>query len=172
MNDLKKSLMVIAQEVLDLEKALLEAGGEITDEIGQKLQVKELELPQKVDNYAHVLKRLDITADHFKAQADFFLKVARGIEKAHERLKQNIKSAMEIMGTSEIGGHDFKIKMVRYKSSVVIEDESKLDGKFLITLTSTKPDKILIAKELELGGSVSGARLEGNASLRIFPNKS
>lgn len=169
---IKKPLIQIAQEVADLEKALIESGGLISEEIEQRLAIKDLELPVKVDGYASILKRLDVTADHFRAQADFFVQVAKGIDQAHSRLKENLKNAMEIMATNEIKGHNYRLKMSKSKPVVIIEDESKLDGKYLVTIpATTRPDKNLIARDLDSGATVTGARLEGQASLRIFANK-
>lgn len=167
----KKPLIEIAREVFELEQALIETNGEITELIQDKLKVKDIELPAKVDSYAHVLKRLETTENHFRAQAQFFTEIARGVDKAHARLKENLKSAMEVMGTNEILGQDFKIKMARSNPKVIIEDIDKIDGQFVTIETVRTPDKKLIAKTLEAGGSVEGVRLEAQASLRIFANK-
>ncbi len=171
MSDLKKSLMTIAQEVVDLEKALIESGGLIDEEIEKRLAIKDLDLPVKVDNYAHILKRLDITSDHFRAQAHFFSQVARGIDSANDRLRENLKQAMEVLATNELKGQNFKLKMSRSKPAVIIENLDLIDGQFVVIETVKTPDKKAIAKHIESGGTVDGVRLEGQASLRIYPNK-
>lgn len=170
MSDLKKSLMQIADIVRDLNRAAFEAEGLITPEIEAMLEVKDLDLPDKVDNYAHMLKKLPMEREYLRGQIEWLQGVIKVLDRSEERLKENMKLGMEKMATNEVRGHNFKFKMAKAKASVVIEDETKLEGKYLITVpASTRPDKNLIAKTLESGGSVEGARLEGQASLRIYP---
>lgn len=169
MSDMK-SLRVLVNEVSEIENALLDNGGEITPEIEAMLSVKDIQLPQKVDNYALVIQRMDSLESFYKDRAKVFLAMAKAASSITDRCKFNLKSAMEELAVDELLGNDIKFKLVNSNPACVIEDESKIDGAYKIIETVIKTDNRRIIEDLKLGVPVAGARLERGRSLRQYPN--
>ena len=168
---LAKSLITIASESAEIEKALIECDGELTEDLEKRLEVKDLELPQKVDNYIHIIKRLELSREHYASLAKELANIAKSHDLAEKHLKEKIKLAAEIMGTDELKGNQYRFKIQRAQGSVIIEDESKIPGDFQIIEQITKIDKKGIAEKLKRGESVEGAQLEPSISLRIYPTQ-
>ncbi len=165
-----KSLVAMASEMALIEQALITASGELSPELEDLLKCNDLELPEKVDGYAYRYSRLSMLEAWYKDKADEFLKMAKGYTKAADKLKDNAKTAMELLGTDELKGVDYRIKVSRSKPIVSVIDEKQIPGAYLITETITKVDKKKIAEMLTLGLSIPGAELNGSVSLRVYTN--
>lgn len=163
-----KSLVEITDIVYRVEKALIETNGEITPEIEAMLEVKENELPVKVDSYSVTIDKLHHEAQFLEAQADRLATLAKSILKAREGLKTRMKDAMMKLGVVELEGETTKIRLQNAPPKVIIEDETKIEGQYLTTEIVTRADKKKIANALKDGIKVDGARLEQDLSLRFY----
>lgn len=165
-----KSLIALVSESAGLESALIESGGEITPAIESLLEIKDLHLPEKVDNYGLVIDRMQVVSAFYKAKADEYLRLAKAASNVVGRCESNLKIAMEAMHTDEILGRDIRYRLVRSNPACIITDDSKIDGAYKITETITKVDKKRLAEDLKLGVPVEGAKLEAGYSLRRYLN--
>ncbi len=170
MDQENKSLMALVDQASELEKALIESNGEVTEAIAALLEVNELHLPAKVDGYAFFIDRMDSVETFYNEKAAMFLKLAKSAAAVAARCEFNLKAAMLTLGTDEITGFDVKYKLVKSNPACIIEDDNKIDGSYKITETITKVDKKRIAEDLKLGVPVEGARLEYGQSLRRYAN--
>lgn len=95
------SLYTIDADLLALEDALLDAGGEITDEIeaahNHLLDVRH----QKVEGYLRVLRRLETTAEAIKAERQRLQESERSMTNAAQSLKDRLAASMLQHGDSE-----------------------------------------------------------------------
>jgi hypothetical protein len=165
-----KSLLELVSRAASLEEMLIQSGGEITPELEAELAITEISLPEKIDGYSLVIDRMDSIAEFYKRKADMILKLSRAASNVSDRCKFNLKSAMQTLGTEEILGFDVKFKLVNSNPSCVIDDESIIDGAYIITETITKVDKKRLTEDLKLGIPCAGARLERGVSLRQYAN--
>jgi len=165
-----KSLTTIIQQISSLEQLLIESDGELTDQLEDQLKVKDIELPEKVDAYVYTIERLDQAREFYAQKAKQFQNIAKNIDQAVDRMKDNIKMAAEVLCTDELKGQDFRFKVQRSKASVIIDSLEKLPGEFIISEVVTKPDKKKLADALAQG-PIDGAHLEPQVSLRVYPNK-
>ena len=165
-----KSLRTIVSETAQLETMLIESNGEITPEIEAALSVKEINLPQKVDNYSMVIDRMESVSKFYYEKAKIFMQMSKSAESVSERCKANMKFAMQELKVTELVGNDIKFKLVKSNPAVVINDENEVDGSYKITKTTTSVDKKRIADDLKLGIPVKGAELQQNQSLRVYAN--
>jgi hypothetical protein len=165
-----KSLLALVQESNDLEKKLIEAGGELTPELEAALEVKEIQLPEKVDGYNAIIDRFEWIKKSYKERADFFLGLAKSSQSLIDRLESNLKIAMQAAGVDEIEGVDYRFKLQKSPPSVVIEDEAKVDGAYKVTETITKIDKKRMAEDLKLGIPVEGAKLNQGSYVKAYSN--
>lgn len=94
-------LYAIDAELAALEHALIEAGGEITDELGERfdglLQMRE----DKVAGYVAVIRRLELSADAYAAEAKRLASNARVMQTSADLLKQRLLDAMMARGDEE-----------------------------------------------------------------------
>lgn len=168
---IKKSLQAIISEVALIEHTLLETSGEITPEIEKLLEVKELQLPEKIDACANIVERFEMIEELYKKKAQDLLKIAKASAAISERIKENIKEGMKVLKTNHVYGIDYRYTLSPSKPSVVVEDESKIDGCYKVTEVITKIDKNKIVEDLKLGVPVLGAKLQENFSLRKYLNR-
>lgn len=166
MSEKSESLNSILQKLVTIEGMLVESQGEITPEIESLLAVKEITLPEKVEGYAAVIERLKLVTEYYENKAELYAKISKATKLAGDRCKDNLKNAMDILGVKELKGVETKFKLSPSNPSVVISDESLIEGPYLITETVTKVDKRKIAEDLKLGVPVKGATLKENFSLR------
>lgn len=160
----------MAIESSSIENALIESEGQITPLIEEMLSCKDIELPEKIDSYAYRQSRLSVMELWYKEKAEEFSKIAKSYAKAQAQLKENAKVAMELLGTDELKGHDYRIKISKSKGSVLIKDEAAIDPKYIVSEVVTRIDKSLISKDIADGKEVFGAELQGSTSLRVYPN--
>ncbi len=165
-----KSLVAMASEISLIEQTLINSSGEITPELEELLNCKDLELPEKVDGYAFRYSRLEALEAWYKSRAAEFDKMTSGYKKAKEQLKANAKIAMELLGADELVGVDYKLKMQNTKGSVIIKEPHRVDPKYMTTEITTKIDKDAIYADLKAGVKVDGVELESGGALKVYAN--
>lgn len=77
-------------------------------------------------------------------------------------LREEMLALMEADGLVETQIFMFKVRRKKSAQKVIIEDESKISGNYIITKTpkaTTAPDKVTIGKLLRAGHEIAGARL-------------
>jgi len=159
-----KSLIGLASQ---LEIDLIDSDGEITEEIASSLA----KIAEKVDGSVFVLERFEKIADHYAEKAQKMAAIATAARKANDRLKDYIKGAMELMGSTELEGDDFRFKITKAPPKVIVKDEGSIPEQYMVTKVLKSPDKKAITKAIEAGQTVSGAELEYSVGLRIYPRK-
>ncbi len=164
-----KSLYAIVNESMEIEKLLVESGGEITEEIEKALSVNASELSLKVDGYQHVIERFNSLSDHYKARAEFFRTIAGQCKTAADRLKDNIKNAMIDMGIEEVKGQDMRFKLSPTSGTLIIEDAEMIPVEFKSEVITTEIDKKAL-KDAAAKGEVAGVRIEPGFTLRSYAN--
>lgn len=165
-----KSLLALVQESNELEKQLIESNGVLTPELEAALEVKEIQLPEKVDGYNAIIERFEWIKKSYKERADFFMALSKSSQSLIDRLESNIKTAMQGLNVEELEGIDYRFKLQKSPPSVVIEDEAKIDGAYKITETITKIDKKRLAEDMKLGVPVAGAKLNQGYYVRSYSN--
>jgi len=164
-----KSLATIVNEATRIEQLLIEGGGEENAELEQALAVSGAELQAKADSYSIIMERFSATEAHYKERAQFFLNIAKQCGNVQDRLKNNIKYAMQEMGVDEIRGEDVRFKLSATKGSLVIEDAEMVPVEFKTEVIETVIDKKKL-KDAAEKGEVPGARIEPGSSLRTYAN--
>ena len=165
-----KSLVTIVKEVAHLETMLIEAGGEMTPEIEAMLTVKEVNLPDKVDNYEAMLGRLELIEGLYKDRAKRFASAAKSLGNAQDVLKERLKAAMKELGVNELLGHDIRFKLSSSKPKLVILDEKLIPKEYKVQVIIDELQKDRLTEDLKIG-TVPGASLEETFSLRKYVNK-
>lgn len=159
-----KNLVQLAQLSASVENALLESGGELTPEIEAMLEVVGSELPAKVDSYRHILDRLEKSEEFYKDRAKQYQTAAKACANAIDRLKGNIKYAMNALGASKVEGNEFKFTMSKMPSKVVVF--GVVPKQYLKEIISHQPDLDAIRSDLAMGEALDFARIDEVYALR------
>lgn len=166
-----QSLRTLVQLSAQIEESLILSSGEITPEIETALAVKDIQLPEKIDNYSLVMDRMKSLSEFYSQKADVFLRLSKAANGIVDRCKDNLKFAMIEMNTNELLGNDYRFKLQNAQPSTVIEDENKIPDSYKIIETITKIDKKRVAEDLKIGVPVEGARLEQSQFIRTYATK-
>lgn len=166
---MNKSLQLIINEANQLEEMLIHSGGELTPEIEAALAVRDLNLVEKIDGYAHIMDRFASLEAHYKQKAEFFAKISKQCAAVQARLEGNIKFAMQEFESAELLGTDIKFTLKPTAGSLVVEDEAMVPVEFKTEIISTVLDKKRL-KDACSKNEIPGARIEPGFSLRCVAN--
>lgn len=162
-----KSLRDIVNFTNTLEQMLLESGGEITPEIEPYLQVKEVNLPEKIDNYSMMMDRMEHISDFYTQKAIEFTKFAKAAKNIIDRCKVNLEISMKELNVAELVGHDYKFILKNNPPSVQIDNEALIEDAYKEIIPEQKViRKTKIAEDLKLGVPVAGAQLVVRQSIK------
>lgn len=165
-----KSLVALSKEHFEIEVALAESGGEISQELDEVLQRLQIDTADKVDGYSMVMQRMDVLESFYLARAERLTKMAKAASAVKQRLTENLKLAMETRQVDELCGLDVKFRLVNSNPKVIIENEDAVDEAYKVTVTTKKIETKRIAEDLKNGVPVAGARLERGRHIREFAN--
>jgi hypothetical protein len=164
------TLLALVEHARTVEAALFENDGEITPEIEQMLLVTDVHLPAKIDAYQATMERFEAFAEIHKQKADAQYRIVKSCQAVVERLKENLKIAMQELGTDELSGIDTRFKLQQSPPSCVIDNEESLDAAYKTIVQTTKIDKKRILEDLKLGVPVVGAHIEQSSYIRQYAN--
>lgn len=163
------SLRTLVDQAALLERLLIDSNGEITEEIANLLHV-EVAIPDKVDGYSLVMKRMLSLSQFYRDRALRFESMASSMEDVHERCRDNLRGAMEKLGTTEILGNDVKFRLQKSPPSVNVLDETLIPGEYIVTETITKIDRKKINSDVKNGKSVPGIEIVQKTYAKEYMN--
>lgn len=152
----------IAAELRSITEAIIEAGGEITDETLAALQSWTAQLEVKAENIALVKERIEAEAAYFKRIEEQARARRKARENAVDRLRKYLAVAMQAANTKSIKRNDglFSISLVDGRESVEIDDANKIPFDLTEIVEVVKPRTDAIKDRLTAGQEVPGAHLE------------
>ena len=159
-----KSLYEISTEALEIA-SLLEQG-ELTEELENLLLISQSELQNKSVNYAYVCKSFENDVSSIDQEIKRLGSLKKSKINAVDRLKETMKTAMNIYGIEEIKTPTIKINF-RKSESVEIINESSIDAIFKSSKVVESIDKIAIKKAIKEGNNIEGAILNINQNIQI-----
>lgn len=138
--------------------------GEIEPELVNALAVNQQNLQTKGIDIGYVIKSFDDEIDLYDREIKRLQERKQVLKNAQERVKNNLKNAMEEFGIVEIKGGTLKINF-RKSESVEVDNVDLLDDKF--KRIKVEADKTAIKQAIKSGEEVKGARLVENNNLQI-----
>jgi len=164
------TLVELVNQAAEIEKMLIESGGEITEHIQEALSTNQANLPAKVDSYKFVIDKLDSSVEFYKEKAKFYSNLAKGIDSAKERVKDNLRFSMSLLGTDELIGEDIRFKLTKSKPKLIIDNEAIIPDDYKIQIFVKELDKDKLRSDL-VTAEIPGARLEESFSLKSYANR-
>lgn len=98
------NLFELQGQMLQIEYALEDNGGELTDELAELLNDTELSIKQKADGYRAVMAKLDYKAEMADKEIKRLQDIKKVAKNAKERLKGYILSVMGTYGIKKLEG--------------------------------------------------------------------
>lgn len=116
------NLFELQGTMLQIEYALEDNGGELTDELAELLNDTELSIKQKADGYRAVMAKLDHKADAADKEIKRLQEIKKAAKNGKERLKEYILSVMGTFGMKKIEGELCSMTRTTTKSLDVNEE--------------------------------------------------
>jgi len=124
------------------------------------------EFEEKALSVSAYFLNVDASVKAKKDAAKRILANAKAEENRSDSLKEYLLINMQALGINEISCPQYKITL--RKPQKVVSIHADVDEQYMVTKTTTTPDKMAIKKELKAGGIVYGATLvDGKTSLII-----
>ena len=163
---MKVTLYQIEQNYLQIAEQLIDNGGEISPEIEQSLAITEEQLQNKSVAYSFVIKEMDGEVEIIDNEIKRLQAMKKARENASQRLKDNIKNAMDLFNIDEIKTPVVKINF-RKSETVEVEDVNALHSDYKTVKIVETADKAAIKAALKMGANITGCRIETHRNLQI-----
>lgn len=155
-----RSLYNIKGEYLEIVDTLINAGGEIDENLEKQLAINKEELETKATNYALIIRDFQGREEVIDKEIARLAELKKGLTSARTKLSENILEAMQLYEIDKVKGDLISLAVHKSPDSVEIEDESLIP----IHLKKYKPetytpDKVAINAQLQNGNPVFGATL-------------
>ena len=161
-----KNLYEIEKEYIMLADQIIDAGGEVTEELGLALSINQDELQTKGRGYGFVIKTLESDIDIIDAEIKRLQSFKSSRNKAIERLKISLSDAMQLFDIDKIETPTLKISF-RKSESLFIENPELLDKNYVTVVRTESPNKVAIKDAIKRGETVVGAVIVSNLNLQI-----
>lgn len=163
------TLYDLGQRWADIETALVEAGGELSDAVALELhELGELEA-SKVDAYRHVVRRFEQFAADCHDDAQVLREKEEVARNAARRLKEWLRLYMESRGVTKLEGERFTASIQANGGQQPIEvlvPTDQLDTRYTRVTVSPDLDKLREVAEKDFDGHVVDATGKVVAMLR------
>ena len=154
----------IKERYRELAEKLCEQGGEGTEEDFAELDGIDKDFTEKANNYAGVIKELEAESKALKDAEKSFKERAERKAKTAEKLRERLKSAMELMDKEKVETINAVISFRRSQSVEIVSAE-EIPEAFI--KASYEVDKAAIKEAMKKGENVAGAVLKENKNLQI-----
>lgn len=138
-------------------------------DLGDTLESVELEVADKLEGYAMVIKNIQSDIDGLKAEEKRLSERRRSLENSVKRMKEAMSSTLELVEEDDKGKKRVKTDKFSFyfieRASAVVEDVNELPINFV--KTEIKADSKALTEYLKSGNEVKGATLKVNKSLSI-----
>lgn len=126
----------------------------------------EGEIEEKAENYAKIMKQMELDIAGCKAEEARLATKRKSLENREERLKNALYEAMKAVGRPKFKTALFSFGIQKNPPSLAIADGVTVPDQYLIP-QEPKVDRKAIIAELKSGAVIEGMRLVQGESLRI-----
>ena len=162
---MEKSLYQITADQLELFNQIDEMEGELTPELEETLKINADNFQEKARGYIWHIKKLESDNITINEELNRLERIEKRNNKMIDRLKENMKFAIEIFGESQ--KVDTFTLSLRKSKSVEIIDADVIPESFRVIKTTETINKTEIKKAIESGLIVPGATIKENNNLQI-----
>lgn len=142
-----------------------ENADEVTEEMQEMADNLNVEIEEKCDNYAKMIRNLEADIDTYKHQEKVFNEKRKTIENKVKWLKQNLQASMEQTGRKKVKTKLFTVSLQKNAPSLEITNEKNIDDSYYVI--ERKLNKRELLSDIKEGLIVDGVELKQTESLRI-----
>lgn len=142
-----------------------ENADEITEEMQEMANNLNVEIEEKCDNYAKMIKNLEADVEAFKNQEKIFNEKRKTAENKVKWLKQNLQASMEQTGRKKVKTNLFSFNIQKNAPSLEITNENNIDDSYYVI--ERKLNKKELLKDIKEGLIIDGVGIKQTESLRI-----
>ncbi len=167
-NSIEKSnsLFEITQEHLDLINEIMEAGGELTPELEEKLKINESELMYKAGGYIGILRKTAGDRLVIKSEINRLKALDKQRENLENRLKNALSTSMQLYDKDKIE-LPYNTISFRKTTSVAVYCEPEDLPKDCQVIKITSVSKAELKKKIQSGRVIDGVEIIEGKSLQI-----
>jgi len=136
------------------------------DAIINTAEALEMEIEEKADGYAKIIKALEAEADGLKGEIERLEEKKKVVDAKVDRLKRSLESAMLATGKTKFKTLLFSFTIQKNNPSVYLMDEKKVPKRYRIPVPD-KVDKKALLAYLKEKGDTEWAFVKQSESLRI-----
>jgi hypothetical protein len=166
----KTSLYNLTTEYTDLYNKLLDSVDEETGEldmtISQALEAKGKEFTEKAVAVATVYRKFDNEITLYDNEIKRLKAIKERLERCRDRVKENLSTACERTGTTEIKGLYANVSF-RASETVEIDNLESIPKQYLNEKVTVTADKTAIKQALKRGETIDGVHLEKHNNIQI-----
>lgn len=159
------TLWQISQEQQEINALLEENGGELTDDILERISANNTALELKSKNYIYSARQYKALAESVDAEIKRLQAIKKTCERSQESLKNMLDMAMKEFGLDRLDLGEVGKISYRKSESVVVEDVNELERGFC--KVKLEADKTAIKAAIKAGQEVKGAYLETKNNIQI-----
>lgn len=154
------NLYELSSELALIETELVDAGGELTDELEKRLDACSLGFNAKVENIAKWVLDLEGREEAVDRELARLTARKKAVQNLQRRLKEYTKTCMERVGKTRIEFGAMTVSVYRNPPSVEVRDEKTVPARFITIIPEQHVlDKKALLEALKAGEPVEGAAL-------------
>ena len=173
----KMTLFQLTSEMVAIEDALWENGGELTPELEVAMEETTTSLTAKTDAVGAIVRKFEYTVDNIDAEIKRLQALKKTATNAAENLKGYVKHTMLTNNINKLEGTTTKMSLRRSERTIVDEvailaqfrytlDEYKKTLPAYVSVGDLKVNKTVVKDMIKKDGiTIPGAALEENWSL-------
>lgn len=166
---MSNTLPEIFKKARAIEEFIIDLNGELPPIIESMRDEITNELATKGAGYGMVIDMLGNNAEFYKKKSDDYARIAKGIERTRDFLKESLLKTMVALGHDELSTPDMRVKLQKSPPRLEITDEALIPSNMKKVVYSA--DRELIKQTIENGGEVPGAQVTRGVHLRFYAGR-
>lgn len=169
-NTMKETIYDIMTEYASIVEELEENGGELTEELEQRLAINGDNAAEKVESYCKIIRNLEASVSAKLDEADRINASAKRDSVTIDRMKNALKTFLVATDNRKFTAGSFVVGL-RKSSDVNITDKNSIPDEYVKTTVTTRIDtsidNMAVKEAIKNGEEVPGAEIKENTNLTI-----
>jgi hypothetical protein len=151
-------------DVIQAGYALDEETGEFWDD--SAFEALEMERNDKLEGCALFVKNMEANVEAIRNEEKKLAERRHVLERRAERMRDYIAASMVAFGDKQIDTARVALSL-RKSEALVVLDADQIPAEYMVTKTTTAPDKAAMKKAIKAGWTVPGAAIETRHNLQV-----
>jgi hypothetical protein len=149
----------LTEDLKRIEDQIIDAGGEVTEELEQALESSSLAVKDKTTGIMSWVRNLDADVSVVDMEIKRLSAIKKARQNLQKRLKDYIKMCMEGAKLLKVDTPLGTLAIQKNPPSVEVVDEDKVPAPYVIIKQTSSIDKVTALADLKAGKEIEGLRL-------------